>query len=171
MPPVHPAIVHFPVALVTLSVVADFIAYFARSSSLGTAAWWALAGGAIGAAIAIPAGLFDMNREKIAHDAHARVHTHMKVGLVLFTAIAVLAIWRWRIYIDSGDGPGWGYLIAALCVLVLTHFQGWLGGELVYSHGVGVTATGQGTEAASAKPRSSTGGRGSTGAHAPEQGH
>jgi len=36
------------------------------------------AGAAAGAALAVPAGLFDMNRETIDHDAHQRVHTHMK---------------------------------------------------------------------------------------------
>jgi uncharacterized membrane protein len=39
---------------------------------------------------------------------------------------------------------GWGYLIAAVLVLALTFFQGWLGGELVFADGVGVAPTGQG---------------------------
>lgn len=95
-----------------------------------------------------------MNREEIAHDAHRRVHTHMKVGLALFTAISGLTTWRWLLYTGIYDGPGWGYLVAAVVVLALTFFQGWLGGELVYSHGVGVSPTGQGTEPMdTAKPR------------------
>jgi uncharacterized membrane protein len=170
VPPVHPAFVHFPVALVTLSVLADLLGYISGSTSLRAAAWWALAGGAIGAVLTVPAGLFDMNRETIEHDAHQRVHTHMKVGFALFTAIAALTIWRWYIYSQGRDGPGWGYLITAVLVLALTHFQGWLGGELVYSDDVGVAATGQGTETAkAAKARSSTPGRGATGGHG--QGH
>lgn len=107
-----------------------------------------------------------MNRAKIEHEAHQRVHTHMKVGFALFTAIAALTIWRWFIYTEARDGPGWGYLMTAVAVLALTHFQGWLGGELVYSDGVGVAPTGQNTETANvAKARPSTPGRGSTGGH------
>lgn len=146
MPPVHPAIVHFPVALVTLSVVADLVGYLSGSESLRTAGWWALFGAAVGAALALPAGLYDMNREKIGDEAHRRVHTHMKVGFTLFAALVGLTVWRWLIYAGAGQRPGAGYLVAAVAVLALTLFQGWLGGELVFGDGVGVAPTGQGTE-------------------------
>ena len=146
MPPIHPAIVHYPIALVTFSVVADLLVYLTKSDSLQNVGWWALIGATLGAAAALVAGLFDMTREKIEDAAHHRVHTHMKVGFTLFAAIAGLAIWRWFIYTDRGYRLGWGYLVAALLVLGLTFFQGWLGGELVFTDGVGVAPTGQGTE-------------------------
>lgn len=146
MPPVHPAIVHYPIALVPVSVVADLLARVTSSASLRAAGWWALLGAAVGAALALVAGLSDMSREKIGHAAHGRVHRHMKVGFVLFTLIAGLTVWRWLIYAELRSGPGWGYLAAAAVVLALTIFQGWLGGKLVYSDGVGVAPTGQGTK-------------------------
>jgi hypothetical protein len=43
-----------------------------------------------------------------------------------------------------------GYLVAGFVVLGITLFQGWYGGEMVYSYGAGVAATGQGTESAEA---------------------
>ncbi len=58
MPPVHPAIVHFPVALVALSVVADLFGYLRDSASLRAAGWWALLGAGIDAALAVVTGLF-----------------------------------------------------------------------------------------------------------------
>lgn len=146
MPPVHPAIVHFPIALVTLSVIADLFGRLTDSATLRGAGWWALFGAAIGGALAVVAGLFDMNRERIEHAAHGRVHFHMKVGFTLFAAVAGLTIWRWLIYTNTQNMPGWGYLVAALLVLGLTLFQGYLGGELVFADGVGVASTGQGTE-------------------------
>lgn len=162
MPPIHPAIVHYPIALVTLSVVADLLGYISGSESLPIAGWWALIGAAIGAAFAVVAGLFDMNREKIEEEAHKRVHTHMKVGLTLFASIAALTIWRWFIYTDQSYRLGWAYLVFALLVLGLTFFQGWLGGELVFADGVGVAPTGQGTESrrkAKNRIRSAVGGK------------
>ena len=153
MPPIHPAIVHYPIALVTLSVIADLLGYICGSESLQTVGWWALIGAAIGAALALVAGLFDMNREKIEDEAHKRVHTHMKVGFTLFAAIAGLTVWRWLIYIDQSYRLAWGYLVVALLVLGLTFFQGWLGGELVFADGVGVAPTGQGTESPSKAER------------------
>ena len=148
MPPVHPALVHYPIALMTLSVVADLFGRLYESPSLRASGWWALAGAGAGAALALVAGLFDMSREQIGREAHRRVHTHMKVGFALFTLVAGLTVWRWLVRVNAGDRPGWGYLAAAVAVLGLTFFQGWLGGELVFADGVGVAPTGQGTEPA-----------------------
>ena len=103
MPPVHPAIVHYPIALVTLSVIADLSGNLADSDSLRAAGFWALIGAAVGSSLAVIAGLFDMNREKIEQEAHERVYTHMKVGLTLFAVLAGLTIWRWVIYITSPE--------------------------------------------------------------------
>lgn len=149
MPPIHPAIVHYPIALITLSVIADLSSYLIGSESLESVGWWALIGAMGGAAVALIAGLFDMNREKIEDEAHKRVHTHMKVGFTLFAALAGLTIWRWFFYTEKTYRMSWAYLVVALLVLGLTFFQGWLGGELVFSHGVGVAPTGQGTESPS----------------------
>jgi len=45
-------------------------------------------------------------------------------------------------------------LIAAFLVFALTMFQGWFGGEMVYTQGAGVAAAGQGTESKQeAQPR------------------
>lgn len=146
MPPVHPAIVHFPIALLVLSVFADLFGYIYTSDSLRGAGWWSLAGAAIGGALAVVAGLYDMNREKINHEAHERVHTHMKVGFVVLAAVAVLTLWRWAIYTNQANAVSIIYLVVAFLILGLTMFQGYLGGELVFADGVGVAPTGQGTE-------------------------
>ena len=55
------------------------------------------------------------------------------------------------ISLDKGDNDParfFAYLIAALLVMGLVLFQGWYGGEMVYSQGAGVAATGKGTEPA-----------------------
>ena len=146
MPPIHPAIVHYPIALMTFSVVADLLGYLTDSPSLQVAGFWALLGAGIGAAVAIITELIDMNRAKPRHATHERVHVHMWVGIALFVAIVLLTGWRWVASLDPHHGVGWIYLIPAFVVLALTFFQGWLGGELVFSHGVGVADTGQGSE-------------------------
>ncbi|MGI8470556.1 MAG: DUF2231 domain-containing protein [Pyrinomonadaceae bacterium] len=146
MPPVHPAIVHFPIALVTLSVLADLFGYIFNSDSLRGAGWWSLLGAAIGGALAVVAGLYDMNREKIEHEAHERVHVHMKVGFVVLAVVAVLTLWRWWIYANNANAVSIVYLVVAFLVLGLTMFQGYLGDELVFADGAGVAPTGQGTE-------------------------
>lgn len=39
MPPIHPAIVHYPIALVTLSVIADLLGSIGGNCRLVVAAW------------------------------------------------------------------------------------------------------------------------------------
>jgi len=63
-----------------------------------------LLGAGIGGAIAVVAGLYDMNREEIKHEAHEQVHKHLKTGLVVLTSIAGLTVWRWVIYSNMEYG-------------------------------------------------------------------
>ncbi len=144
LPPLHPAIVHFPIALITLSVIAELIGYFGRNQAARTVAWWALASAAISGPITILAGYSDMWRASLAPEVHELVHTHLKIGWTLGVAILGLAIWRWSIRRKPEQGPGGGYLTAAALVFALTMFQGWYGGEMAYAHGAGVAAAGQG---------------------------
>jgi uncharacterized membrane protein len=135
MKPVHPLVVHFPIALLALSVTADLFAFFARIDSLRSTGWWAVVGAAIGGIVTVLAGLFDMRRADLKEDVHVRVHRHMKVGFALLASIVGLTLWRWMIY-KQGLSVTAIYLDCALLTMALAAFQGWLGGELVYSDGV-----------------------------------
>ena len=138
MKPVHPMLVHFPIALLALSVAADLIAFLAHSDSLRTTGWWSLVGAAAGAAATVPAGLYDMSRADLEEEVHERVHRHMKVGFALLAALLGLTFWRWRTYMRPGLSVTATYLDFALLTMALAAFQGWLGGELVFSDGVSV---------------------------------
>lgn len=148
MTPRHPAVVHFPIALAMLSVVADAIAWLARDSaiapSLFAAGWWALVGAVVFGAIAVVLGLSDMRHEMIEHDAHLRVHHHMRIGFAVLGALGALFVWRLVGVLGGTLAVGLGYLVAAVIVLALVIYQGWLGGELVFRYGVGVAHTRQG---------------------------
>jgi uncharacterized membrane protein len=132
--PVHPILVHFPIALLSLSVAADVIGFFGVASLRDTG-WWALLGAALGGVATVAAGLFDMQRAKMTEAVHHRVHRHMHVGLVLVVAIVGLAVWRGSVYYAGGIVPMF-YLDMAVLTMALATFQGWLGGELVYTDGV-----------------------------------
>jgi len=138
MTPVHPILVHFPIALLVTSVVADFLTVLGVGDSLREAGWWALLGAAVGGIFTVLAGLFDMYRASLTGVAHERVHQHMKVGFALATVIVALAIWRGMIHFEHGVELGWTYMALGFLAMGLAAFQGWLGGELVYTLGVGV---------------------------------
>lgn len=159
MKPIHPMLVHFPLALIVLAVVADGSFFFTREESMRHGGWWVLAAGAVGAVATSAAGIWDMRRATLADEVHVRVHRHMKMGLLLSAAMIALAAWRWTIFIDRSAYVSAIYLDCAIVVMAVALFQGWLGGELVYSHGVFVK---EASPRGGAKP---AGSRGKTGHH------
>jgi len=133
-PPLHPAVVHFPIALIIFSVVVEFIAWFRPEPISRAMAKWTLVGACIGGVLTVAAGLIDINRLQ-GHNAY--VHFHMQMGFILMTLLVGLTVWRW--FIDRLARPiPKLYLAGAAMLLIITLFQGWLGGELVFSHGFAV---------------------------------
>ena len=156
LPPLHPALVHFPIALIVLSAVAEFIGYFRPSIAARSVAWWALVGALIGGVLAIWSGYSDMERANLSHETHELVHQHLRIGLFLGVCMLLLTGWRWRLRSkafensqqDTNRPVGKGYLGAAVLVVLLTVFQGnglrarrWRGGS---RPGHGATRGGEG---------------------------
>jgi uncharacterized membrane protein len=148
MPPIHPILVHFPVSLFTVALGADVIGQLRPSAETRALGFWCPVVAVLGAAGAVATGFIDMYRADLAEATHRFVHLHRDIGLLLLAALALLAIWRWLIWRSTvpADRVGWPYLLSAMAVFTLVVFQGWFGGELVYGHGAGVSAAGQGVE-------------------------
>jgi uncharacterized membrane protein len=147
MAPLHPAFVHFPIALVVFSFIADLLGRLFNKPSLRSAGFWSLIGALVFGAITAATGYYDMTRTRgVLGDTFRYVDFHEDVGFILVGAVIVLTAWRWFVYARKDRSPGIPYLIAALLVMGLVLFQGWYGGEMVYSQGAGVAAMGKGTE-------------------------
>jgi uncharacterized membrane protein len=145
MPPLHPALVHFPIALVVFSFITDLFGRLLDKPSLRSAGFWSLVAALITGAVAAATGYYDFSRATLG-DTARYADFHMDAGFVLVGCVIVLTVWRWLAYARRDVGPGIPYLIAACLVVGLTLFQGWYGGEMVYSQGAGVAAAGKGTE-------------------------
>lgn len=143
--PIHPILVHFPIALVLTSFAADLIYFFSSLETLRHAGWWMLAAAAAAGSLTVAAGVFDMRRAELQESVHARVHQHMWVGMAFFAVICGLAAWRWTFFDDPAKPLTALYLDFAFLAVALAAFQGWLGGELVYTHGVFVARESQGS--------------------------
>jgi uncharacterized membrane protein len=188
--PVHPALVHLPIAFVLLSVAADLTARLTKSeprrAAFRTVGFWSLIAGLAGGVLTIAAGYLDMNRAALAPETHELVDLHENIGWVLGIALLILSAWRWLIWHRGQMTINTAYLVAAFLVLAVTLFQGWYGGEMVYAYGAGVAPAGQGTESVQAakgplmavrnvlKPGSAVGGAespGGTNTNSPVTGH
>ena len=148
--PIHPAVVHLPIAFVLLSAAADLCARLAKSeqrrAAFRTVGFWSLLAALIGGVLAIAAGYLDLHRDALAAETSTFVELHMTIGWALAVCLVFLWAWRWLIWHRGQMTINTSYLIAVFVVLGLTFFQGWYGGEMVYSYGAGVAPTGQGTE-------------------------
>ena len=152
--PVHPALVHLPIAFVLLSVGADLAARLTKSeprrAAFRTVGFWALIAALAGGALTIAAGYLDMSRASLAPETHELVELHETIGWILAAFLAILSGWRWLIWHRGQMTINTAYLVAAFLVLSVTMFQGWYGGEMVYAYGAGVAPAGQGTESVQA---------------------
>ena len=148
--PVHPALVHLPIAFVLLSVGADLAARMMKSeprrAAFRTVGFWSLLAGFAGGVLAIAAGYLDMNRAALAPETREFVDLHETIGWMLGISLAILSAWRWLIWHRGQMTINTAYLVGAFLVLTITLFQGWYGGQMVYAYGAGVAPTGQGTE-------------------------
>ncbi|WP_322999680.1 DUF2231 domain-containing protein [Castellaniella sp.] len=131
--PLHPALVHFPVACWSLSALTDFASLW-----LGEAAWqWSaglLAVGCMMALAAMTAGLMELAR---IPDGPALRDTYWHMGVML-TAFALFTA-RLLIGLDHLQPlppDALALLLDALGFIALA-VGGWLGGRLVYGHGIG----------------------------------
>lgn len=134
----HPAAVHFPIAL---GVTAALLLLAARlkpaHAGFSDAARLLLLLAAIGAVLASALGWHAFGT--VEHDAagHAVMLRHRDWALSTSLLLAMLALWdgwRWR----AGQPVHGALLPGMLLVSGALAVTGWLGGEMVYRHGVGV---------------------------------
>lgn len=145
--PIHPMLIPFPLALWFFSLVADVI-YLWRGNPVWRdwIAFYALLGGIIGGVLAAVPGFVDWlslkDREVVRiANWHARLNV---IALLIFVA---------SFYLRTASGAGLvggsytiPFVLSVVGVILIT-ISGWLGGEMVFKHGVAVDGgTGAGAE-------------------------
>src|SRR5205814_10496238 len=103
MAPLHPAFVHFPIALMVFSFLTDLLGRLFKKPSLRATGAWCLVGVLLFAAITAATGYYDIRRTKsVLGDTFRYVDVHMDVGWILVGAVVVLR--AVRLSVDSGRG-------------------------------------------------------------------
>ncbi len=132
--PIHPMLVVFPIGLWIFSFVMDLIYLFGNGTPVwNTVALYTMVGGIIGALGAAIPGFIDFLSLKGKPKQIATTHMAINLGLVvLFIINAILRF--------SGVSVLPGPIILSLIGVIGLAVSGWLGGEMVYVHGVAVEA-------------------------------
>lgn len=130
--PVHPMLVPFPIALWVFSLIADIIVLLKFDPVWSSIAYFTMAGGTIGALLAALPGFVDLFTLPPSRTRKIGIW-HMSINFSIVVLYVVNLLWR-RHVVPDALGP---FLLSVFAVLLLM-VSGWLGGEMVYVHGVAV---------------------------------
>lgn len=129
----HPSLVHFPIALLPVAIGADLLARVTGSRRLSTVGKALMPVAAVSAAVSAAAGLVAAVEVKAEGEAEALLVTHRNMNLSLTAVTGLMAAYRM-----GEEEAGAGYLALGLAGLGALSYSAYLGGKMVYEHGVGV---------------------------------
>jgi uncharacterized membrane protein len=161
LPNLHPALVHFPIALAPVALLSDAIVFVRRrwvSLDVNGAFLWALAAAGGGAAYlagkqaAEEAGLLEGAAE-LALGQHADAALATLIALSLLALIRLALAWRDRGKDRVGSRALRAFALAgAFALQGLVAYTADLGGALVYKHGLAVSRPGAEAPVAAPQP-------------------
>ena len=127
--PLHPILVHLPIGLFLLSFIFD-IAGWVRP------ALYTMALGVLTALLAATPGIADYSDIRRDHPARKIATYHMLINLAVVLLYTVNLLLR-RSQLDQPRVSALAFAISLICIAALS-FSGYLGGILVYDHGIAV---------------------------------
>lgn len=130
--PIHPMLVPIPIGLWIFSLVCDLF-YLGGSTNpaWNTVAFYCMGGGIVGALLAAVPGLIDLL--SLPPGPRSTAIKHMAINLT----VVVLYVINFWMRLQSPASPG-NLVWLSLIALGLLVISGWLGGKMVYEHGVAV---------------------------------
>lgn len=130
--PIHPMLVPIPIGLWIFSLVCDLIhAGGSTNPAWSTVALYTMGGGIVGALLAAVPGLIDLL--SLPPGPRKTALTHMAINL---TVVALYVINFWM-RLGSPGQPGKLVWLSVIGIGLLV-ISGWLGGKMVYVHGIAV---------------------------------
>ncbi|HEX5706391.1 MAG TPA: DUF2231 domain-containing protein [Pyrinomonadaceae bacterium] len=132
--PLHQILIPFPFGLLATAVIFDVIYLVWGNATMATVAYWMIIAGIVGGLVAAPFGLIDWlaipkgTRAKSVGALHGLGNVFV---LLLFAG-------SWLMRRDAPEVPDTLALLLSFAGLALAGATGWLGGELVDRHAVGV---------------------------------
>jgi uncharacterized membrane protein len=136
--PIHPFIVHFAVALYSISIFFDLFAFRTRKKQFSQCGFLILLLSGIAVLLAVVSGLVEENRITISSTAQSDFAIHETLAFVTASLIMVQVFWRIGLKNKLLGKIRRIYLSLSLVGLISLFAGAYYGGRLVYIHGTGV---------------------------------
>lgn len=134
---IHPALVHFPITLLPASILADTLGRVTGNESLMQVGRATMPLAAASAAIAGVFGLVAQQTVELDDETTDLLITHRNLNLGAIALTAAMAVAR-----AGMRRPSRRYLAAGFAGMAAVSYSAYLGGHMVYEHGVGVSEAG-----------------------------
>jgi uncharacterized membrane protein len=132
--PIHQMLIPFPFGLLATSVIFDVVHLVWGNPTMATVAYWMIIAGIVGGLAAAPFGLIDW----LAIPRGTRARSIGAVHGLGNVFVLLLFAGSWLLRRDAPELPETLALILSFAGFALAGLTGWLGGELVDRHAVGV---------------------------------
>ncbi len=134
---VHPLFVHYPIALFTAFLLAEFIGVVFRKENFRCAASFTLYLGNIAALFTVAAGYYAAATVEHSEEVHAIMENHEHFGVTVLVVATILSIWRLYVRRRFSPKAQAAHLVLAFILCVIIVLGADLGGLMVYKYGVG----------------------------------
>jgi len=131
----HPAVVHFPIALAVVGALMELIYMLLQRSWVRWCGPVLLTLGLAGSGVAYFSGNAVHDKAVDQGVPHAAIEKHEQSCLWALGSLGLATLLSWAVR-TSGRGL-WLSALVAIAAAGLTVYTGYLGGELVYRHGAG----------------------------------
>ena len=136
--PLHPALVHFPVACWTAAPALDALHLLWREPALWQAAFWCVAVGVVMGVLAMSAGFLDLIALPADHPAQGTALRHMMLVSSAWCIFAVSLLFR-PLHGTPSEGQAWLGLAFSGAGFLTLGLGAYAGAKLVYDFGIGQT--------------------------------
>ncbi len=133
--PLHPMLVNFPITFLVTLVATDLAYLWTKQAFWAQVSYWLIIAAFVTGVVAALAGTLDF---LLTPKIRKFVGSWMQFmsGIMAGAVVGAMLVWRW------GDPVAsllpWG-LAFSLLNFVVVGLAGWLGGSLVFEHGIGVS--------------------------------
>ncbi|MFP4439062.1 MAG: DUF2231 domain-containing protein [Chloroflexaceae bacterium] len=133
--PIHPMVMIFPAGLLLTATIFDIIALITGNPIFSMLGFWNITAGIIGGLIAATPGVIDWMA--IPEGTRAKAIGLWHGGGNVLNIVLFAVVWFLRLGMP-GNSPAGLPIVLQIIGIALLGVTGWLGGELVDRHGVGV---------------------------------